>query len=145
MTIRTLLTCSILTYCVRSFHFPQMTPKAYDKKEELEILAGQLWSDSSTLPFDFYKLSWCDSTAGHSYDPNSLGVTMRDTKLVQSPYSYMFEINKMGSMGLSVCTKTLNLSEWNQFSFFIQHNYQYRLYLDDLPSATIVRDPSGEF
>ena len=62
--------------------FPHLTPKAYAKNEKLDIFAGQLMSDKATVAFDFYKLSWCNSTAGHAYDPDSVGVTMRDTKFV---------------------------------------------------------------
>jgi len=36
--------------------------------------------------------------------------------------------------------KTLTHQEIQSFSFFIQFNYTYTLYMDDLPSATIVRD-----
>ena len=74
--------------CVNALWFPHLTPKAYEKKDKLDIFAGQLFSDRTTVPYDFYKLNWCDSTAGHAYDPNSLGVTMRDTKMVHSPYKY---------------------------------------------------------
>jgi hypothetical protein len=38
--------------------------------------------------------------------------------------------------------KTLTHGEKEQFSFFIQHNYRYTLFLDDLPSATLIRDKS---
>ena len=83
-----ILTTLLAHQCVNVLWFPHLTPKAYEKNDVLDIFAGQLWSDRTTLPFDFYKLNWCNSTAGHAYDPNSLGVTMRDTKMVHSPYKY---------------------------------------------------------
>jgi hypothetical protein len=36
--------------------------------------------------------------------------------------------------------KTLTHAEIQSFSFFMQHNYTYTLYMDDLPSAVIMRD-----
>ena len=34
----------------------------------------------------------------------------------------------------------MNNTQVQQFSFFAQHGYRYKLYLDDLPSATMIRD-----
>ena len=121
--------------------FPHLSPKGYDKDEVLDIFAGQLMSDRATIPFDFYKLSWCDSTAGHAYDINTIGVSMTDNKMVESPYTFKLGTKKIGS---TACTKTIGLTEYNQFSAFVQNGYEYRLYLDDLPSATIVTSPTGE-
>ena len=72
-------------------------------------------SERATIPFDFYKLSWCDSTAGHSYDINTIGVSMTDNKMVQSPYTFKLGTKKIGS---TACTKTISLTEYNQFSAF---------------------------
>ena len=132
----------IVQQCVNALWFPHLTPKAYEKNDVLEVFAGQLWSDRTTLPYDFYKLNWCNSTAGHAYDPDSLGVTMRDTKMVHSPYKYTVGQRRVGAM--NTCTQNMTQSQQQQFSFFVQKDYQYRLYLDDLPSATIIRDKDGE-
>ena len=35
----------------------------------------------------------------------------------------------------------MNNTQVQQFSFFAQHGYRYKLYIDDLPSATVVKDP----
>ena len=82
--------------------FPHLTPRAYENGEELKIFAGQLRSDHASLPFDFYKLSWCDSVDGHAYDPDSIGVTMRDIKFVTSPYTYKVGTRQVG--GKVSCT-----------------------------------------
>jgi len=37
----------------------------------------------------------------------------------------------------------LTWGERNQFKFMIDHDYTYNLYLDDLPSATIMRDSNN--
>ena len=36
----------------------------------------------------------------------------------------------------------MNNTQVQQFSFFSQHAYRYKLYLDDLPSATMTKDPT---
>ena len=63
-----------------------MKPKSYKPHELLDIHVGQLWNSKSALPFDFYKLHWCTSTKGHDYDPKTIGASLRDTELTESPY-----------------------------------------------------------
>jgi len=43
-----------------------------------------------------------------------------------------------------VCTKTLTQGQIEQFSQMIQHNYKYKLNIDGLPSATILRDKKNK-
>lgn len=66
--------------------FLPLQPNSFKKGDILDVHAGQLFSRRRAMPFDFYKLAWCDSTAGHAYDPDTVGVTMRDTKIIESPY-----------------------------------------------------------
>ena len=68
-----------------------MTPRTFENGEILDIHVGQLWNDKSALPFDFYKLHWCPNRKGDGYDPNTIGVSLRDTKIIESPY----EVSKL--------------------------------------------------
>ena len=43
-----------------------------------------------------------------------------------------------------VCNQKMNPTQISQFSTMIQHGFRYKLYLDDLPSATMLRTPDGE-
>ena len=46
-----------------------LRPRSYKKGDVLDIKVGRLWSAvAATMPYDFYSLNWCDSTAGHSWD-----------------------------------------------------------------------------
>ena len=46
-----------------------LKPKSYREGDELEMGVSRLWSSvRAPLPFDFYSLNWCESTAGHKYD-----------------------------------------------------------------------------
>ena len=83
----------ILAVSVQGFFIPQAYPKHYSKGKKLTIKAGQLFSPRTSTPFDFYKLNWCPSDGG-AYDPKSVGVSMRDTKIVASPYEYIFGTEK---------------------------------------------------
>jgi hypothetical protein len=42
-----------------------------------------------------------------------------------------------------LCHKELTATDVNTFKFYIDHDYKYTLYLDDLPSAVIVRDKNN--
>ena len=37
------------------------------------------------MPYDFYKLNWCDSVAGHTYNPE-MGLSANEVKILESPY-----------------------------------------------------------
>lgn len=63
-----------------------MKPKNYKDGDILDIFVGQLWSAHSSVPFDFYKLDWCQSTAGHVYDPETIGLALRDVEISESPW-----------------------------------------------------------
>ena len=65
---------------------------------------------------------------------------MRDTLISESPYEYIFGTEKQFNSTCGV--RTMNNTQVQQFSFFSQHAYRYKLYLDDLPSATMTKDPN---
>lgn len=63
---------------------------------------------------------------------------MRDTLITATPYEYNVQIN---SNPVLTCPKNFTHTQVQQFSSMIQHGYRYSLYLDDLPSVTLIRDP----
>lgn len=91
------------------------------------------------MDFDFYDLPLCDNTKGHGYDNKQMGTSLRGTPLVESPYRYTYGVKG----DFRPCGKTWTPYEMSKFSFYTQHNYKYKLYLDGLPSATISRDPEN--
>ena len=46
-------------------------------------------------------------------------------------------------LGTSACEKILTDSQIENFKDVIKYRYHYRLFVDDLPSATILRDPEN--
>ena len=66
---------------------------------------------------------------------------MRDTLITDSPYEYIFGTEKQ--FNTTCGERIMNQTQVQQFSFMSQHGYRYKLYLDDLPSATMVRDPES--
>ena len=74
------------------------------------------------------------------YDISNYGTTLTGTPTHESPYQYRFGVDR----NIIACMKSLSHGEREQFSFFIQHDYRYTLYLDDLPSATILRDKNNK-
>ena len=50
-----------------------LKPTSFERGEPVDIHVGQLWSSVvGLIPYDFYSLKWCDSTAGHIYDQEKL-------------------------------------------------------------------------
>ena len=65
--------------------FPWVHPRSYHKGDALDILVGQLVSHEAAVPYDFYMLNWCDSVAGHQYNPE-MGISANEVKILESPY-----------------------------------------------------------
>ena len=57
----------------------------------------------------------------------------------ETAFEYVFNQNNY----YAPCHKELTAIDVNQFKFFIDYDYKYTLYLDDLPSAVIMRDKSN--
>ena len=46
-----------------------LKPRSYKDGDKIDVHVGRLWSAVlSPMPYDFYSLNWCPSTAGHEYD-----------------------------------------------------------------------------
>ncbi len=85
-------------------------------------------------------LNWCATRNGLGYDESKYGTTLTGTPLHESPYSHKFGWDQ----NVLVCKKTFTHSQVEQFSFMMQHDYRYELYLDSLPSAVILRDANNK-
>ena len=92
-------------------------PRSFDKGNKLDIHVSRLWSAvAAPMPYDFYTLNWCDSTAGHSWDggynrkfKNHYSHNDLATEnLHESPYT--FEIGKADGSQV-VCKKLLKTED----------------------------------
>ena len=128
----------ILLFCRKtaSWQLPGLIPKNYEKGAKLDIMVGQLESRGSAFTHDFYTLNWCPTKSGLAYDPDTFGTTLTGTPTHESPYRYKFGKDKNEIL----CTKYLQPGEAEMFSYLIENDFKYKLYLDGLPSATIMRD-----
>jgi hypothetical protein len=84
-------------------------PKNYKSTDSLDILVGQLKSATTSVPFDFYTLNWCDDTNSKGYDGKNYGLNLQGDFLTQSPYLYEFNTER----SMTTCFKTLNQNEVN--------------------------------
>jgi len=94
-----------------------LKPKSYKEGDKLDIHVGRLWSAvAAPLPYDFYSLNWCESTAGHKYDGGYNRMFKMEyghnddanLNLHESPYTY--EIGH-GRGHVAVCKKMLNSTD----------------------------------
>ena len=95
-----LVTCLLLESCMvhaLGKMWSHLKPTSFDKGDTIHVHVGQLWSlVRGTVPYDFYSLNWCKSTAGHEHD----GIAFEDRKsafdnnedvnsdIHESPYEY---------------------------------------------------------
>ena len=128
-----------------------MKSRDYRAGDSLDIHVGQMWSDViGSPPYDFYSLNWCDSTKGHSFDPSIIpekkffaeSNDSVNSWTHESPYTY-----KLGEDVSSqiVCNRVMTRGEMTPWKNLIKYRYKYQLFVDDLPNATMEKNPeSGE-
>jgi len=124
-----------------AFTFPGLVSKPYTPDATIDIKVGPLESHKTGLPFHYYALKWCNNTAQEQFDEEVTGMAVEGGELIASPFDYQFGRHKKG---IIPCEKSYNEEDMNEWSFFMQHNYHYKLYLDGLPSATILRGSNGK-
>jgi len=134
----TAVSAAIMLFASESgaFTMPGIVSKNYAPDETLDIQVGPLESRKTNLPFHFYALKWCNNTKSDIFDEEVVGMAVEGDLLIASPLDYQFGRHKKG---IIPCEKTYTEADISEFSFFMQHNYHYKMYLDGLPSATILR------
>ena len=65
---------------------------------------------------------------------------MIDTNIHESPYEFYMRAKHFKI----ACHTSLSSEEVQTFINLAQNGYRYRLYLDDLPSATVVKDKESD-
>ena len=74
-----------------AFSIPGLVPTNYRRGDTLPILAGQLTSHSTELPYEFYDLNWCNNTAGDGYDLKPAAKNLKGVDLVHTPMDVSIE------------------------------------------------------
>jgi len=120
-----------------SFTQAKLLPNSYEDNDVLEILVSELKSTTTAVPFDFYRLNWCNDKELKDHINTDSRLNLKgDYFLSQSPYLYKFNTTESNT----ICSKKLNQNDVDMFTFMSQHNYTYLLHLDDLPSAVVMQD-----
>ena len=102
----------ILAFCRQtlSWQLPGLVPKNYEKGAILDIMVGQLQSQTSAFTRDFYALNWCPA---NSDDPVKFGTTLTGSLTHVSPYQYKFGKDKNEIL----CTKQFDIGQVEMFSY----------------------------
>ena len=126
-----------------------LKPQSFKKGDKIDVHVGRLWSAVlAPMPYDFYSLNWCDSTAGHKWDSgynikfeNSYQHDERNENLHESPFMYTVG-QKDGSR--IICKKNFNHTDQSHFIDMIRDRYRYQLFLDGLPNALITKNEKSK-
>lgn len=85
-------------------------------------------------------LKFCSNSHGLGYDMSKYGTSLTGAPLHPSPYDHKFGYDR----NIQLCKQTLSQGEVAQFRQFIQMDYHYKLFIDGLPSASILRDKQNK-
>ena len=104
-------------------------------------MVDRLRSYQEAMFWDYDLIDWCDrgqnKTNRHQMTDIRLDDVNNEVNFWQeSPYEYQMGINHTGMVNL--CAKKYNDTQIEWFEFFTEYHFTYRLYLDDLPSATVL-------
>ena len=106
-------------------------------------MVDRLRSYQEAMFWDFDLIEWCDrpyqnKTNKHHMKDIRLDETNNEVNFWQeSPYEFEMGTSHNGMQVM--CTKAYNDTQIEWFEFFSEYRFTYRLYLDDLPSATVIK------
>jgi len=106
-------------------------------------MADRFRSYQEAMFWDYDLIDWCD----HKYINKTNKHQMSDVRLnevdnevnywQESPYEY--QVGTSHKEMVLLCTKEFNETQVEWFDFFSEYRFTYRMYLDDLPSATVIK------
>lgn len=143
--ISTLITSSY------GFYVPGMAPTDFNLGSRIEVKAVKMTSIHTQLPYEYYSLPFCFPRGGQAaivYKSENLGEVLRGDRIVNTPYEVFMGENKGCTL---LCHEPGNPLNWSKEMSRkvidrIQHEYFVHLLVDNLPSATPVRNPeTNEF
>ena len=127
-----------------------LKPRSYKDGDKIDVHVSRLWSAVyAPMPYDFYSLNWCQSTAGHEYDGGYNRMFKNhyshndeaNSNLHESPYVYRVGFQDTYQV---VCKKIFNITDQNHFIDMIRERYRYQLFIDGLPNALLMPKESGD-
>lgn len=126
---------------VRSFYVPGVSPNLFKKDEKIEIKAVKMTSSKTQLPYDFYELRFCKPKTEIHYVSENIGEILRGDRIVNT--AYVVEMTKDIKCSLVCEQLTLSKPDASTFKTFIENDYSVHMMIDNLPSATVVKDADG--
>ena len=113
------------------------------------IAVGQLASHKTLRTMYFYDLNYCHGSKEHRYDDERAREMAKS--MFNGQFDGIYESNTYESFlryyvgsdrnNEQACQRQLTSDQWDAFKFAIDADYHYRIYIDGLPAAVIVRDP----
>lgn len=160
MKITLLITTAIMIGCLGGISLgslPGMSPRSYEKGEDIELKVNKLTSMKTQLPYDFYDaLPFCQPNEIID-KKESLGEIIRGDRISNSLYKIRFlepqECTVLGenvpaesirpwksasNMLITSCTRDYTARELSLFAAFIKNGYHIHWELDGMPSVRIL-------
>lgn len=121
---------------------PGLVPKNFEKSQIIDIYAGELFSEKSPFRYNYYDLMWCPNKHGQKYldqmesKHKSPNTKFEEIDTVTSMFDHKFGFDR----NIQICQMTYSEKDASWFKELIKDGYHYKLYIDDLPAASILRD-----
>mmetsp|Transcript_3079 Transcript_3079/g.3890 ORF Transcript_3079/g.3890 Transcript_3079/m.3890 type:complete len:678 (+) Transcript_3079:221-2254(+) len=134
MLAKTLLVCLTLGVAVKGFYLPGVAPRDYKYGETVDLKVNKLTSSKTQLPYDFYKLPFCQPEKIESAAEN-LGEVLTGNIIENSAYDLKFLVEEKCKV---LCRKEYGKEDVDKFVEKIKEYYVVNWIVDNLPSALYV-------
>mmetsp|Transcript_39601 Transcript_39601/g.157292 ORF Transcript_39601/g.157292 Transcript_39601/m.157292 type:complete len:529 (-) Transcript_39601:2238-3824(-) len=125
-----LLLVLLMAEAAYAFYIPGFAPIDYENGDSIEVFADRLSSRTEKLPFDYFKLKFCEPEEGRKSDNLNLGEILLGERDDLTAY----KINMVEPKACELlCSKQLTAKDVLQFQRLIRREYYVRMNIDTLP------------
>ncbi|CAA0821134.1 Transmembrane 9 superfamily member 7 [Striga hermonthica] len=135
-----IVSCLLLLFSSgNSFYLPGVTPRDFQRGDELQVKVNKLSSTKTQLPYDFYFLKYCKPEKIQNVGEN-LGEVLRGDRIENSVY--VFHMRDEQSCKVA-CKVHLDDQAAKDFKEKIDDEYRVNMILDNLPVAVLRQRRDG--
>ncbi|KAJ8907799.1 hypothetical protein NDN08_007903 [Rhodosorus marinus] len=132
-----LLLVLLMAESAYGFYIPGFSPIDYKNGDSIEVFADRLSSRTEKLPFDYFKLKFCEPEEGRKSDNLNLGEILLGER--DDLTAYKINMGKPKACQL-LCSKQLTAKDVLQFQRLIRREYYVRMNIDTLPLVMRTHD-----
>lgn len=123
--------CALLDGAL-GFYLPGVAPQEYGHGERVELKVNKLTSTKTQLPYEYYRLPYCQPKEIQNVAIN-LGEVLRGDRIFNSMYELQMQVPQKCKV---LCRSLLSDEQVKLFALRVSEEYRVHWIVDNLPAAT---------